>query len=68
MAFVFPDHERASAETIAFQLSLPGLEEEPFYRGVLLLALDRAFAGRIRALGVEWGSSRCGYGSAREVF
>jgi len=55
MAFVFPDHERASTEAMGFQLSLPGLEEEPFYRGVLLLALDRAYAGRIKALGVEWG-------------
>jgi membrane protease YdiL (CAAX protease family) len=55
MAFVFPDYERASTEAMGFQLSLPGLEEEPFYRGVLLLALDRAFAGRIKALGVKWG-------------
>lgn len=44
-----------SAETLAFQLTLPGLEEEAFYRGVLLLVLSRAFAGRIRVLGVEWG-------------
>ncbi len=55
MAFVFPDHDPASPETIAFQLTMPGLEEEPFYRGVLLLALDRAFTGRVRFLGVEWG-------------
>jgi membrane protease YdiL (CAAX protease family) len=55
LAFVFPDRSPASAETIAFQLTLPGLEEEPFYRGVLLLCLDRAFRGRIRLLGVDWG-------------
>jgi len=55
MAFVFPDRDPASPETIAFQLTLPGLEEEPFYRGVLLLALDRAFTARARLLGVEWG-------------
>jgi uncharacterized protein len=54
IALAFP-HEPASGETIAFQLSMPGLEEEPFYRGVLLFALDRAFAGRMRWLGVEWG-------------
>ena len=53
MAFVFPN-EAASKETIAFQLTLPGLEEEPFYRGVLLLALARAFSGRVRLLGVDW--------------
>jgi membrane protease YdiL (CAAX protease family) len=45
----------ASAETIAFQLTLPGLEEEPFYRGILLLALAQAFRGRVSLLGVRWG-------------
>jgi hypothetical protein len=43
------------AETVAFQLTMPGLEEEPFYRGILLWSLDRAFTGRKRMLGVEWG-------------
>jgi membrane protease YdiL (CAAX protease family) len=47
--------EAASSETVAFQLTLPGLEEEPFYRGILLFALDRAFLARWRFLGVEWG-------------
>jgi membrane protease YdiL (CAAX protease family) len=42
-------------EEIAFQLTMPGLEEEPFYRGILLFALDRAFRGRVRFLGVDWG-------------
>lgn len=46
---------RSSGEEIAFQLTMPGLEEEPFYRGILLFALDRAFTGRTRFLGVEWG-------------
>jgi len=53
LALAFPT-EPASAETVAFQLTLPGLEEEPFYRGVLLLALVRAFPGRRRLLGVDW--------------
>ena len=53
LAWVFPN-EPASAETIAFQLTLPGLEEEPFYRGVLLLALGRAFTARKRLLRVDW--------------
>jgi uncharacterized protein len=44
-----------SGEDIAFQLTMPGLEEEPFYRGILLFALDRAYAGRVRFLGVDWG-------------
>ena len=49
------DSESASAETKAFQLTMPGLEEEPFYRGVFLLALNEALRGRVRALGIEWG-------------
>ncbi|KPF79302.1 abortive infection protein [Brevundimonas sp. AAP58] len=53
LALVFPN-ETASAETIAFQLTMPGLEEEAFYRGVLLLVLGRAFTARLSLLGVEW--------------
>lgn len=34
---------------------MPGLEEELFYRGILLFALDQAFRGRKRLLGVDWG-------------
>lgn len=54
VALAFPDGP-ASAEDIAFQLTMPGLEEEPFYRGILLFALYQAFAGRARFLGVDWG-------------
>jgi len=54
MALTFPG-DKASAEDIAYQLTMPGLEEEPFYRGILLLALDRAFTARVRFLGVDWG-------------
>ncbi|WP_373486544.1 lysostaphin resistance A-like protein [Blastomonas sp.] len=54
IAMLFPaDHP--SAEDIAFQLTMPGLEEELFYRGILLFALDQAFRGRKRLLGVDWG-------------
>jgi membrane protease YdiL (CAAX protease family) len=49
------DDPAAPAETIAFQTTMPGLEEEPFYRGVLLLALNEAFRGRAKALGIGWG-------------
>lgn len=50
--------DTASAEHAAFQLTMPGLEEEAFYRGLLLFALDRAFTGRVRLLGVSlgWGA------------
>ena len=54
IALLFPA-EPASAEDLAFQLTMPGLEEELFYRGVLLFALDQAFRGRRRLLGVDWG-------------
>lgn len=53
LAVAFPG-EAASAETLAFQLTMPSFEEEPFYRGILLLALGEAFKGRRRWLGVEW--------------
>lgn len=52
IALAFPGDD-ADAETIAFQLTMPGLEEEVFYRGLLLFALDRAFTGRRRILGVD---------------
>src|SRR5688572_20340695 len=48
------DGEGADAETLAFQWTMPGLEEEPFYRGILLLAFDRALGVR-RMLGTELG-------------
>jgi membrane protease YdiL (CAAX protease family) len=54
IALISPN-ESVSPETLAFQLTMPGLEEEPFYRGVLLLALDRAFTARARVLGADWG-------------
>jgi uncharacterized protein len=54
LALVFPS-DPPSGEDVAFQLTMPGLEEEPFYRGILLFAFDQAFRGRIRLLGVEWG-------------
>lgn len=54
IAVAFPG-EPSTGEELAFQLTMPGLEEEAFYRGILLLALDRAFTGRKRFLGVDWG-------------
>lgn len=54
LAFLFPNGE-PDPENIAFQLTMPGLEEEIFYRGLLLFALYKAFTGRVRFLGVDWG-------------
>jgi membrane protease YdiL (CAAX protease family) len=56
LALAFPS-EPATGEDFAFQLTMPGLEEEIFYRGLLLFALDRAFTARLRFLGVDWGWS-----------
>ncbi|WP_271078860.1 CPBP family intramembrane glutamic endopeptidase, BDIM_20840 family [Aurantiacibacter sp. MUD61] len=53
LALVFPN-EDASAETIAFQLTMPSFEEEPLYRGILLLAFFEAFRGRSHWLGIDW--------------
>jgi membrane protease YdiL (CAAX protease family) len=53
LALVLPN-DAVSREGVAFQLTMPGIEEETFYRGVLLLTLFRAFPGRTRLIGVEW--------------
>ena len=54
VALMFSDGP-ATGEDVAFQLTIPGFEEEPFWRGILLLSLDRVYAGRVRFLGVDWG-------------
>ncbi len=46
---------RSDWETIAFQWTMPGFDEELYYRGVLLLALNEAFAGRVNILGAPIG-------------
>ena len=53
IAIAFPGG-RFNGEEVAFQLTMPGLEEEPFYRGILLFALNQAFTGRKRLFGVDW--------------
>jgi len=52
------DKSQWSAENALFQMTMPGLEEETFYRGVLLFALSKAFPESIRGLGVSvgWGA------------
>ncbi|MEO0500199.1 MAG: CPBP family intramembrane glutamic endopeptidase [Pseudomonadota bacterium] len=53
IAIAFPG-AAATTETIAFQLTMPSLEEEAFYRGLLLVTLYRAFPDQLRAVGVHW--------------
>jgi hypothetical protein len=48
-------NEPLNRQTLAYQLTMPGLEEEPFYRGVLLLALNEAFRVRARIFGIQLG-------------
>ncbi|MDE3115658.1 MAG: CPBP family intramembrane metalloprotease [Pseudomonadota bacterium] len=45
-------------ETLAYQASLPGLDEEFFFRGVLLAIFDRMFPAKRTVLG-----ARMGYGA-----
>ncbi len=42
-------------ETIAFQWTMPGFDEELFYRGTLLLALNEAFRAKTNTLGAPIG-------------
>ncbi len=51
------DGEPANPETIAFQWTMPGFDEELFYRGVLLVALNEAFRARANILDalIGWG-------------
>ena len=63
----------ADLDTILFQWSMPGIEEELFYRGVLLLALNEAFAvgrGARPALGIGWGGllSSVAFGLGHALF
>lgn len=54
LALWFPT-EATDADTLAFQLTMPGLDEELFYRGVLLLMLNEAFGRPLRVLGAPMG-------------
>lgn len=56
IAAMFPD-DPVSADAVAFQLTMPGLEEEILYRGLLLFMLHEAFRGRVRLAGANWGWS-----------
>lgn len=57
-AYTSGDGKPSPAETIAFQWTMPSLDEEIYYRGVMLLFLDRAFAPASRLIGAPlgWGA------------
>ena len=48
-------NEMADIETIAFQWTMPSVDEELFYRGVLLLMMNEAFTRRASILGAAIG-------------
>lgn len=49
------DAGKFGTERLLFELTMPGLQEEPFYRGLLLLIWDRAVGRRFRVFGVQLG-------------
>ena len=74
LAFVYRDGP-ADHDTILFQWTMPGLEEELFYRGVLLLALNEAFSARTGTrpapgMGIGWGGvlSSVAFGLGHALF
>ena len=54
LALYFPG-EPVDGDALAFQLTMPGLDEELFYRGVLLDLLNEAFGRPLRVLGAPMG-------------
>lgn len=54
LALYFPT-PTLDVDELAFQLTMPGLDEELFYRGVLLLMFNEAFGRPIRLLGAQMG-------------
>jgi len=58
LALYFPG-QGFDPDSLAFQLTMPGLDEELFYRGVLLLMLNEAFGKPLRILGASmgWGAA-----------
>jgi MFS family permease len=58
VSYLFRDGETITKETMLFQATMPGLDEEPLYRGVLLALLVSAFGKpwRIAGVGIGWGA------------
>jgi hypothetical protein len=51
----FDNTSQGDIETVLFQWTMPGLEEEAFYRGTLLVAMNEAFKNKINILGANIG-------------
>jgi len=50
------DRSSPSLETILFQLTMPGLQEELLYRGLMLCIWDRCLGRPWKAFGVQFGA------------
>lgn len=46
---------KAFTESVLFEMTMPGLQEEPLYRGLMLCVFDRAFGRPWKVLGVQFG-------------
>ena len=54
-AFLAASSVNTSLENLLFQASMPGLDEELFFRGLLLLLLHQAFGKGLRVWGADTG-------------
>ncbi len=72
IAAIYFGDGRDDWDTVLFQWTMPGIEEEIFYRGVLLLALNKAFTARKRIFGADigWGGvlSTIAFGLIHSLF
>ena len=53
---VIDTSDPADLETIVFQWTMPGIDEELFYQRVLLFAMNEAFKSRVSVLGRKLGT------------
>jgi hypothetical protein len=54
-ALLLVPNEPATLDELLFQLTMPGIEEELFYRGLLLAMLNEAFGRPVRIFGAPFG-------------
>ncbi|BAO76562.1 CPBP family intramembrane glutamic endopeptidase [Winogradskyella sp. PG-2] len=52
--FYFSGIKKGDVSDWLYQLSMPGIEEEIYYRGIMLLILDRAFLQKWKFAKVNW--------------
>ncbi len=55
VAAIYTGNGHDDLDTIFFQWTMPGIEEEIFYRGVLLFVLNEVFTSKIKLFGAQFG-------------